>query len=114
MNMNRKEEIRNEAAERYKDSEYRVPNMYCFIQGAEWADANPLKGWNKFSDENMPEKGDIIALAIIDEKLNIASYELLKFDLTSIFPLRHPPFGAAFARSLTKAAGMENYLNAHI
>lgn len=67
--MNRKEEIRNEAAERYKDSEYRAPNMYCFIQGAEWADANPLKGWNKFSDENMPEKGDIIALAIIDEKL---------------------------------------------
>lgn len=87
--MNRKEEIRNEAAERYKDSEYRVPNMYCFIEGAEWADANPLKGWNRFSDENMPKKGDIIALAIIDEKLNIASYELIKFDpLTIAKPYR--------------------------
>ena len=37
----------------------------------------------------MPEKGDIIALAIIDEKLNIASYELIKFDpLTIAKPYR--------------------------
>ena len=76
--MNRKEEIRNEAAERYKDSEYRVPNMYCFIQGAEWADANPLKGWNKFSDENMPEKGDIIALAIIDDNDSVKITEVVE------------------------------------
>lgn len=80
MTMNRKEEIRQVASEKYKDSDFRVPNMYCFIEGVEWADANPLKSWNRFSDENMPNKGDIIALAIINEKLNIASYELMKFD----------------------------------
>lgn len=78
--MTRIEEINKAAAERYKDSEYRVPNMYCFIEGAKWADNNPLKSWNKFNDGNMPNKGDIIVLAIIDEKLNVASYELMKFD----------------------------------
>lgn len=78
--MNRKDDILKVAAERYKDRDFRVPNMYCFIEGAEWADANPLKGWNKFGNENMPEKGDIIALAIIDEELNITSYEMIKFD----------------------------------
>lgn len=78
--MNRKEEIRNVASEKYKDSDFRVPDMYCFIEGAEWADANPLKGWNKFSDDNMPKKGDVIALAVIDEEMKVASYELMKFD----------------------------------
>ncbi len=78
--MTRIEEITAAAAERYKDSYFRTPNMYSFIKGAEWADTNPLKSWNRFSDEYMPDKGDIIALAIIDEKFNIASYELMKFD----------------------------------
>lgn len=87
--MNRKDDILKVAAERYKDSDFRVPNMYCFIEGAEWADTNPLKGWNKFGNENMPEKGDIIALAIIDKKLNITSYEMIKFDpLTIAKPYR--------------------------
>ena len=35
--MNRKRKY-EKAAERYKDSDFRVPNMYCFIEGAEWAD----------------------------------------------------------------------------
>ena len=35
--MNRKEEIRNVAAEKYKESDFRTPNMFCFIEGAEWA-----------------------------------------------------------------------------
>ncbi len=70
--MNRKEEIRKETAERYKDSDFRVPNMYCFIEGAEWADKNPLKGWNKFSDDKMPMEGELIAFAVIDEQMSIA------------------------------------------
>ena len=78
--MDRKEEIRSVAAEKYKESDFRKPNMFCFIEGAEWADANPLKGWNKFSDDNMPEKGDLIVLAVADEKFGVASYELMKFD----------------------------------
>lgn len=78
--MNREEEIRNVAAEKYRKSDFRTPNMFCFIEGAEWADANPLKGWNKFSDDNMPEKGDLIVLAVADEKFGVASYELMKFD----------------------------------
>lgn len=68
------------ASARYRDREFRVPDMHCFIEGAEWADTNPLNDWNKFSDENMPEKGDIVAIAFINEKFNIASYELMKFD----------------------------------
>lgn len=80
MNIDRKEEIRKVASEKYKDSDFRVPDMYCFIEGAEWADANPPKGWNKFSDDNMPKKGDVIALAVIDEEMKVASYELMKFD----------------------------------
>lgn len=78
--MNRKEEIRKEAAERYKDSDFRVPNMYCFIEGAEWADKNPLKSWNKFGNDKIPKKGELIALAVIDEQKSIASYELMNFD----------------------------------
>ncbi len=35
--MNRKEEIRSVAAEKYKESDFRTPNMFCFIEGAEWA-----------------------------------------------------------------------------
>lgn len=30
-------EIENAAAEIFRDSEFRVPNMYCFIKGAKWA-----------------------------------------------------------------------------
>ena len=78
--MNRKEEIRKEAAERYKDSDFRVLNMYCFIEGVEWADKNPLKGWNKFSDDIMPRKGELIVVAVIDGQMSITSYELTKFD----------------------------------
>ena len=40
--MTRTEEIKKAADELYKDSEYPVPNIYCFMKGAEWADNNPL------------------------------------------------------------------------
>ncbi len=78
--MDRNEEIRKVAEDKYNESDFRTPNMFCFIEGAKWADANPLKRWNKFSDDNMPEKGDLIVLAVVNEKFGIASYELMKFD----------------------------------
>lgn len=37
-----KETIRNVALEKYDDSEFRVPNAYCFIEGAEWLLSRPL------------------------------------------------------------------------
>lgn len=46
--MNRRNEIEAAASERYKDSEFRVPNMFCFIEGAEWADKNPPDRWLSF------------------------------------------------------------------
>jgi hypothetical protein len=77
--MNRKEEMRNEAAERYKDSDFRVPNMYCFVEGAEWADKNPCPEWHRFS-ECVPEKGQVIILATIDLEFKLVSYQLVSYD----------------------------------
>lgn len=77
--MNRKEEMRNEAAERYRDSDFRVPNIYCFIEGAEWADKNPCPEWHRFS-ECVPEKGQVIILAIINMEFKLVSYELVRYD----------------------------------
>jgi len=77
--MDRKEEIRNEAAERYKDSDFRVPNMYCFMEGAEWADKNPCPEWHRFS-ECEPEKGQVIILAVIKADFKIASYQLMRYE----------------------------------
>ncbi len=37
-----KEKIRTVALEMYNDSEMRVPNAYCFIEGAEWMQSQPL------------------------------------------------------------------------
>lgn len=76
--MNRKEEMRNEAAERYKESDFRVPNMYCFIEGAEWADKNPCPEWHRFS-ECVPEKGQVIILATIDLEFKLVSYQLVNY-----------------------------------
>ena len=77
--MNRKEVIRKEAAERYKDSDFRVPNMYCFIEGAEWADKNPCPEWHRFS-ECVPEKGQVIIYAVIEADFKIASYQLMQYN----------------------------------
>lgn len=77
--MNRKEEIRKEAAERYKDSDFRVPNMFCFTEGAEWADKNPCPEWHRFS-ECEPEKGQVIILAVIKADFKIASYQLMRYE----------------------------------
>lgn len=41
--MTRIDEFRQAASDKYKDSDFRVPDMYCFIEGAQWADANPRK-----------------------------------------------------------------------
>lgn len=79
--MTRREEIEEAAKSLFKDSEYPVPNMYCFMRGAEWADANPSLEWHTFSDtDNRPNKGQVIILATINLEFNIASYELVKFD----------------------------------
>lgn len=37
-----KEKIREVALKRYDDSEFRIPNAYCFIEGAEWLQSRPL------------------------------------------------------------------------
>lgn len=67
------------AAERYKESDFRTPNMYCFMEGAEWADKNPCHEWHRFS-ESVPEKGQVIILAVIEDKFKIASYQLIRYD----------------------------------
>lgn len=43
-----KKKIRTVALEKYNDSEMRVPNAYCFIEGAEWLQSQPLS--EKLSD----------------------------------------------------------------
>lgn len=56
--MTRREEIEEAAKVIFKDSEYPVPNICCFIRGAEWADRNPSPEWHKFTDSDCePEKG---------------------------------------------------------
>ncbi len=37
-----KEKIREVALEKYNDSEFRIPNAYCFIEGTEWFQSQPL------------------------------------------------------------------------
>ncbi len=77
--MTRREEIEEAAKEVFKDSEYPVPNIYCFIRGAEWADENPSPKWHKFTDCK-PSKGQVIILAVINREFKIASYQLMKYD----------------------------------
>ena len=50
--MTRREEIEAAAKDIFKDSEYPVPNICCFIRGAEWADRNPFHEWHKFTDSD--------------------------------------------------------------
>lgn len=79
MIMDRKEEIRKVAFEKFKESESPMPNIYCFIAGAEWADSNPQDVWHSFRD-SLPEKNQPIVFACIDRKLLIASYQCMKFN----------------------------------
>lgn len=37
-----KDKIREVALKKYDDSEFRIPNAYCFIEGAEWLQSQPL------------------------------------------------------------------------
>ena len=74
--MTRIDEFRQAASDKYKDSDFRVPDMYCFIEGAQWADANPRK-WIKFTDRP-PQKGDLIALAVINDDSQPASYSIIE------------------------------------
>ena len=79
--MTRREEIEEAAKTLFKDSEYPVPNTYCFIKGAEWADRNPSPEWHKFTDSDCkPEKGQVIILAEINMEFKVASYELVRYD----------------------------------
>lgn len=52
-----KEKIREVALKRYDDSEFRIPNAYCFIEGAEWLQSRPLA--ERLTDD---EKAKIRAL----------------------------------------------------
>lgn len=77
--MTRSEAIKSAADELFKESEYPVPNTYSFIKGAEWADANKESAW-KAMEDSMPEKGQVIILAVIDLQLKGATYQLLRYD----------------------------------
>lgn len=52
-----KEKIREVALKKYDDSEFRIPNAYCFIEGAEWLQSRPLA--ERLTDD---EKAKIRAL----------------------------------------------------
>lgn len=78
--MTRIEEIRQVAAYKYKDSDFRVPNMYCFIEGAQWADANSQK-WLKFTEQS-PQEGELIALAVINDGSLPTSYKIIEYETT--------------------------------
>ncbi len=82
--MTRREQIEVAASERYKVSELRVPNMFCFIEGAEWADKNQPDRWLSFK-ERKPDKGQHIILRIDKAEMNLASLEIIKFD-PFVFP----------------------------
>ncbi len=49
-------EIQKAAEELFKDSEYPVPNIYCFIQGAKWALPHQ---WVSVEDE-LPEDDETV------------------------------------------------------
>lgn len=80
--MTRIDEFRQAASDKYKDSDFRVPDMYCFIEGAQWADANPRK-WIKFTDRP-PQKGDLIALAVINDDSQQGFYDIMEYDKTKV------------------------------
>ena len=82
--MKRRDQIDAAASERFNESEFRVPNMFCFIEGAEWADKNPSERWLTFKDKK-PENGQYIILRIDNLKLDMASLEIIKFD-PIVFP----------------------------
>ena len=77
--MTRQDQIIQAASEMFKDSEMRVPNMYCFKQGAEWADSHPV--WRK-CEEELPKNDDYVLVAykpiypIYDNEIR---YELAKY-----------------------------------
>lgn len=50
------EEIQKAAEEIFKDSEYPVPNIYCFIQGAKWALSHQ---WISV-EERLPENDETV------------------------------------------------------
>lgn len=77
--MTRSEAIKRAADELFKGSEYPVTNTYSFIKGAEWADTNKESTW-KAMEDRMPEKGQVIILAVIDIKSKGAVYQLLRYD----------------------------------
>lgn len=79
--MTRREEIEEAAKDIFKDSEYPVPNIYCFIKGAEWADRNPSPEWHKFTDSDCKlGNGQVFILAVINTEFKIVSYELARYD----------------------------------
>lgn len=49
-------EIQKVAEELFKDSEYPIPNMYCFTKGAKWALAHQ---WNRVEDR-LPEDDETV------------------------------------------------------
>ena len=76
-----KETIRKVALEKYDNSEFRVPNAYCFIEGAEWLCSQPIEDKMSDSDRNViadwlnnlayfiPDKGVVEAMKIGAKKL---------------------------------------------
>ena len=81
--MDRKEIAQKAGMEIFKDSEYPVPNTYCFIKGVEWADSNPLFKWIK-GNEKLPKQGQVVLIAIPNLEFKVVSYQVMKFDYTII------------------------------
>ncbi len=85
--MTRTYEIKKAADELYIGSEYPIPNIYCFMKGAQWADNHPLPIWRRF-EEHTPQNGAPIIIAVVHPDFKIASYEIMRFD-----PIRNFPVG---------------------
>lgn len=68
--MNR-EELNKVVHERFKDSDFRTPNMYCFIQGAEWLQSQPLS--DRLTEEEK-EKINNLCEEIWSMNDNVARY----------------------------------------
>ena len=77
--MDRKEIAQKAGMEIFKDSEYPVPNTYCFIKGVEWADSNPTLKWIDSTDR-LPQQGQIILFDLPNPEFKVVSYEVMKFD----------------------------------
>lgn len=90
-----KETIRAIALEKYSDSEFRVPNAYCFIEGAEWLQSQSLS-------ERLTEEEKTMIRAMHHESIKAMKELSLPIDYSGTYRVLTQIFGKDFFTCKTK------------